>query len=143
MKSIAVFPVFLGSSLALLGFVASASAQDLGALKGAVGGMDLSSLASGSAGNAAGVVEFCVKNSFLGGDAASSVHDQLIGKVSGSDASENDKADYADGAKGLVKTGDGKSLDLGSLGGGQLGGLKDSLTKKACASVLDHAKSFL
>ncbi len=66
-----------------------------------------------------------------------------MGKLTGCDATDADKADYADGAKGLVKTGDGKSIDLGSLGGGQLGGLKDSLTKKACASVLDHAKSLL
>ena len=47
-----------------------ASSQDLGALKGAAGGMDVSSLASGSAGNAAGVIEYCMKNNFLGGDAS-------------------------------------------------------------------------
>ena len=143
MKSTPAISMLLGSSLALLGFAATASAQNLGALKDAAGGADLSSLASGSAGNAAGVVEFCVKNNFLGGDAASSVKDKLMGKVTGSDATDTDKADYADGAKGLVKTGDGKSIDLGSLGGGQMGGLKDSLTKKACSSVLDHAQSFL
>ncbi|MEP7044944.1 MAG: DUF2501 domain-containing protein [Dokdonella sp.] len=89
------------------------------------------------------MVEFCIKNNFLGGDDAGSVKDKLMGKVTGSDASETDKADYADGAKGLVKTGDGKSLDIGNLGGGKMGDLKDSLTKKTCASVLDHAKSFL
>ena len=44
----------------------------------------------------------------------------------------------ADGAKGLLKTGDGKSVDLG-----QIGSIKESATKKACKSVLDHAKSFL
>jgi len=143
MKSTPAISMLLGGSLALLGFAATASAQNLGALKDAAGGADLSSLASGSAGNAAGVVEFCVKNNFLGGDAASSVKDKLMGKVTGSDATDTDKADYSDGAKGLVKTGDGKSIDLGSLGGGQMGGLKDSLTKKACSSVLDHAQSFL
>lgn len=41
-------------------------------------------------------------------------------------------------AKGLLKTGDGGSFDLA-----QMGGLKKSVTKKACSSVLDHAKSFL
>ncbi|HEY0231539.1 MAG TPA: DUF2501 domain-containing protein [Dokdonella sp.] len=143
MKSTHALSMLLGGSIALLGFFDSATAQDLGALKDAAGGTDFSSLASGSAGNAAGVVEFCVKNNFLGGDAASSVKDKLMGKVTGSDATDTDKADYADGAKGLVKTGDGKSVDLGNLGGGQMAGLKDSITKKACASVLDHAKSFL
>ena len=45
---------------------------------------------------------------------------------------------YTDGAKGLLKTGDGKSVDIG-----QLGSMKQSVTKKACASVLSHAKSLL
>ncbi len=143
MKSTPAISMLLGGSLALLLLADSAACTEPRRAEDAAGGADLSSLASGSAGNAAGVVEFCVKNNFLGGDAASSVKDKLMGKVTGSDATETDKADYADGAKGLVKTGDGKSIDLGNLGGGQMGGLKDSLTKKACASVLDHAKSFL
>lgn len=126
------------------GVCTAATAQDLGALKKAAGGgADFSSLASGSAGNAAGVIEYCVKNNYLGGDAASSLKDKLLGKVNGSDATESDKSDYAEGAKGLVKTGDGNSVDLGKIGGDKLGGLKDKVTKKACSSVLDHAKSFL
>ncbi|MBO9664702.1 DUF2501 domain-containing protein [Dokdonella sp.] len=140
MKSKIVLALAAGGCIALCG---TAGAQDLGALKGAVGGADLSSLASGSAGNAAGVIEYCVKNNYLGGDAAGGLKDKLLGKVGGDDASEADKADYADGANGMLKTGDGKSVDLGNLGGGQLGGMKDKLTKKACSSVLDHAKSLL
>lgn len=130
------------------GMCTAAAAQNLDALKGAAGGADFSSLAAGSAGNAAGVIEYCVRNNYLGGDAAGSLKDKLLGKVTGSDATETDKSDYADGAKGLVKTGDGNSVDLGKLGGDKiggdkLGGMKDKLTKKACSSVLDHAKSFL
>jgi hypothetical protein len=111
---------------------AVSGAQDLGALKGLA---DPSKLVSGSAGNAAGVVEYCMKNNFLGSDAGG-IKDQLLGKVNA--GGEKDKTDYADGAKGLLKTGDGKSVDLG-----QIGSLKESATKKACKSVLDHAKSFL
>lgn len=140
MKSKIVLALALGGGIGLAGV---AAAQGLGALEGAAGGADLSSIASGNAGNAAGVIEYCVKNNYLGGDAAGGLKDKLLGKIGGDGASESDKSDYADGAKGLVKTGDGKSVDLGSLGGGQLGGLKDKLTKKACASVLDHAKSLL
>ena len=99
---------------------------------------DLSSAASGNLGNAAGIVEFCIKNNYLSGDAASSVKDKLMGKLGGDSESDTDKAGYADGAKGLLKTGDGGSFDLA-----QLGGLKKSVTEKACSSVLDHAKSFL
>jgi hypothetical protein len=120
---------------AAAGACGMAGAQDMGSLKGLAGGVDPSNLASGSAGNAAGIVEYCMKNNFLGGDAAG-VKDQLMSKVSG--GGETEKADYADGAKGLLKTGDGKSVDIG-----QLGSMKQSVTKKACASVLDHAKSLL
>ena len=112
-----------------------APAQDLGSLKGMAGGLDPSSLTAGTAGNAAGVIEYCMKNNFLGGG-ASGVKDQLMGKVNA--GGESDKADYAEGAKGLLKTGDGKSVDIGKLGS-----MKQSATKKACSSVLDNAKSLL
>jgi hypothetical protein len=114
---------------------AIATAQDLGSLKGMAGGLDPSSLASGSAGNAAGVIEYCMKNNFLGGGAGG-IKDQLMGKVSG--GGESGKADYAEGAKGLLKTGDGNSIDIGKLGN-----YKQSVTKKACSSVLEHASSLL
>ncbi|HSE11930.1 MAG TPA: DUF2501 domain-containing protein [Rudaea sp.] len=117
------------------GVCATAGAQDMGSLKGLAGGLDPSSLASGTAGNAAGIIEYCMKNNFLGGGAGG-VKDQLMGKISG--GGEKDKADYADGANGLLKTGDGQSVDIGKLGS-----MKQSVTKKACASVLDHAKSLL
>jgi hypothetical protein len=127
--------MLLIAATAVAGACGSAAAQDVGSLKGLAGGLDPSKLASGSAGNAAGVVEYCMKNNFLGGDAAG-VKDQLMSKVSG--GGEAEKTDYADGAKGLLKTGDGKSVDIA-----QLGSMKQSVTKKACASVLNHAKSLL
>lgn len=139
MTSIKTLSTILGGSLLLLGLGGIASAQDLGALKGMAGGSgDLSSVASGSAGNAAGVIEFCIKNNYLSGDAAGSMKDKLMGKIGGSDESEQDKAGYTDGAAGLLTTGDGQKIDLAKMGG-----LKKSITKTACASVLDHAKSML
>jgi len=135
-------------SFATLAFATSASSQDLGALKNAAGGMDVSSLASGSAGNAAGVIEYCMKNNFLGGD-ASSVKDQLVGKLGGEEKVKQDPG-YLDGAKGMLTGGDGKSTDLASLAGGggggagnPLGDMKGKVTEKACSAVLDHAKSLL
>jgi hypothetical protein len=132
MKSKAYFSVMLAAAAAVS---SAAIAQDMGSLKGLAGGMDVSKLASGSAGNAAGVVEYCMKNNFLGSDAGG-VKDQLMSKVTG--GGEKEKTDYADGAKGLLKTGDGKSVDIGKIGE-----MKQSVTKKACSSVLDHAKSLL
>lgn len=124
--------IVFAASLAISLGAGLAGAQDLNSLKAMA---DPSKLMSGSAGNAAGVIEYCMKNNFLGGDAAG-MKDQLLGKVTGED--EKQKTDYADGAKGLLKTHDGKSVDIG-----QLGSMKESVTKKACKSVLDHAKSFL
>ena len=134
-------------SFAMLAFAAGASAQDLGALKSAAGGMDVSSLASGSAGNAAGVLEYCMKNNFLGGDASAS-------RISWSASSAAKRRrrpipGYTEGAKGMVAGGDGKGTDLSSLGGGggaagdALGDMKGKLTKQACSAVLDNAKSLL
>ena len=50
---------------------------------------------------------------------------------------ESDRG-YQDGLKGLLKTRDGESVDLT-----RFGNLKKSLTRKACAAVLDNAKSLL
>jgi hypothetical protein len=139
MTSHKTFSTILGGTALLLGLGGVAGAQDLGALKGMAGGSgDLSSVASGSAGNAAGVIEFCLRNNYLGGDAASSMKDKLMGKVGGSNGSEQDKAGYTDGAAGLLTTGDGQKIDLAKMGG-----LKESITKKACESVLEHAGSLL
>lgn len=139
MTSLKKLSMTLGGSLMLLGLAGVASAQDLGALKGVTGGGDMSSMAAGSAGNAAGIIEFCVKNNYLSGDAASSMKDKLMGKMGGAtEESAQDKTDFSSGAAGMLKTGDGKSVDLA-----QMGSLKKSVTKKACASVLEHAKSLL
>jgi hypothetical protein len=138
------------TGFAALGFAASASSQDLGKLKdaaGGMGGMDVSSLASGSAGNAAGVIEYCMKNNFLGGD-ASGVKDQLMGKLGGEEKAKADPG-YEEGVKGMLAGTDGKATDLSSLGGGggaaggALGDMKGKLTKQACSAVLDNAKSLL
>lgn len=138
--------VSIAAGFAALVCATGVSSQDLGALKGAAGGMDVSSLASGSAGNAAGVIEYCMKNNFLGGD-ASGVKDKLMGKLGGEEKAKQDPG-YLDGAKGMLTGGDGKSTDLSSLGGGggaggALGDMKGKVTEKACAAVLDHAKSLL
>ena len=82
MNTSKILGVVLASGLACGGFCATAFAGGLGDMAGgALGGGDMSSLASGSAGNAAGVIEFCVKNNYLGGDAASSMKDKLMGKA--------------------------------------------------------------
>jgi len=153
-----------------------ASAVQLDSLKGLMGGGG-GSLTSGSMGNAAGILQYCVTNNYLGGDSgASGVKDQLLGKLGGGDtqAATNDATGsstsdmlgrftgkskkggtaatptqdkgYLDGAKGLLKSSDGKTLDLGGAGGSMGGGagdIKAQLTRKVCDAVLKQGKGML
>jgi hypothetical protein len=149
-------------------------AQDLGKLGSMIPG---GSMTSGSMGNVAGLLEYCVKNNYLGGDSgASGVKDQLLGKMggaSGSSASGGQKssstsdmlgqltgskekqtdssstggsptsdAGYLSGAKGMLQSGDGKTTDLTSIGGGS-SDMKSQITTKVCNTVLKQGKSFL
>ena len=138
--------LLLCGSIAIAIFSGSLAAQGLGQLKDIMGGSgvsgaasslgSLSSIMPGSTGNAAGVIEFCMKNNYLSGDNAASVKDQLMGKLSGSgDQPTESNPDYVNGAKGILSGSDGQSMDL------SMAGLKAKAAKKVCQKVLDHAKS--
>jgi hypothetical protein len=122
------------AAAAALVFATNASSQDLGALQG---GADLSSLSSGSAGNAAGILQFCIGNNYLTGNAATSMRDRLVSKIGGADAAQQDTG-YTSGTQGNLIGRDGKSLDITKMGS-----LESNLTQKACSAVLDHASSLL
>lgn len=96
-----------------------------------LGGFKMPAIGSSTVGSAAGVLEYCVKNNYLGGDAAS-VKDKLLAKITGQKKQEND---FASGAKGLLKGGDGKSLNLK--------GLSSKVKEKACDYVLKNATSLI
>jgi hypothetical protein len=124
-----------------LTFAVSAAAQDLGALKNAAtGGLDTGSLTSGTAGNAAGVLQFCITNNYLGGadlTNAGSMKDKLVGKLGGQDKADADSG-YTAGAAGNVIGGDGKSVSIADMGS-----LENKLTQQGCQAVLSHASSLL
>jgi len=109
-----------------------------GILQGLGNSLPLSSLTPATAGNAAGVLEFCMKNNYLAGGDAQALKDKLMGKIGGGSA-QKAKSDsgYLAGLQGLLNGSDGKSVDLSG------GGLKEELTRKACDQVLKHAKTFL
>lgn len=136
-------------------FSVAAHAQLLDAVKGQMGGasqggssggimeslggsLPLSSLSPASAGNAAGVLEFCAKNNYLAGGDAQAMKDKLLSKIGGG-STQKAKSDsgYLAGVQGMLNGSDGKSVDLSG------GGLKEEITRKACDQVLKHAKSFL
>jgi hypothetical protein len=111
------------------------SAGGLGSLGDMGSGLSGKSLTAGSTGNVAGVLQYCISNNYLGGEGASSVKDKLIGRLSGGSSSAD--SGYKDGAKGLLKSSDGKQLDLSG------GGLKAQATKQVCEKVLAQGKSLL
>jgi hypothetical protein len=115
-------------------------AQNLGsALGGGMGNMLPGGGASGSMGNVAGILQYCVKNNYLGGDSgASGIAGKLLGKTPGGSSN----SDYLSGAKGILHGKSGQTTDLNSVGGGN-SDLKSKLTTKACGVVLNQGKSFL
>lgn len=112
----------------------SAGSGASGALGGLGGALSGQSMTAGSTGNVAGILEFCIRNNYLSGNAASGVKDALMGKLPGGSAKSD--SGYGDGAKGILNSAGGNKLDLG-------GGLKAELTRKVCDQVLSQAKSLL
>jgi len=129
-------------ALALLAAGASAEANDLldqlkekaGAAASSQGsnlGFKMPAIGSSTIGSAAGVLQYCVKNNYLGGDAAS-VKDKLLAKITGQKQQEKN---FESGAKGLLKGGDGKTLNMKIL--------SSKVKEKACDYVLKNATSLI
>jgi hypothetical protein len=126
-----------------------AQAQSLNQLKGATGseqgaggralgglGGAMPSVDQASPSNTAGVLQYCIRNNYVSGGAASSVKDSIVGKMTNSGESANDSG-FKAGNNGMLDTGNGQSFSLGS------GGVKAQVTHKVCDMVLQHAKSLL
>lgn len=106
--------------------------QGTSGLSSMMGGGSMPAITSDVGGNAAGVLQYCIKNNYLSTDAASGVKDKLLGKVTGQ---EEQKAGYDKGLTGMLSGSDGKSLNLQSV--------PASVRKKGCDYVLSNAKSLI
>ena len=98
--------------------------------------LPLPGLKSASTGNVAGILEFCMKNNYLGTDGVAGIKDKLLGKLGGQKQAAADPG-YADGVKGIIG---------GSGGGGgkfDLSNVRKQVTDKACDKVLEYGKSML
>ena len=91
-------------------------------------GNSLPAIGTSTAGNAAGVIQYCVKNNYLDAANANGIKDKLMGMVTGQ---KPQQTGYANGAKGLLMGSDGQSLNLKGLSG--------KLKEKACDYVLKNA----
>jgi uncharacterized protein DUF2501 len=132
-KSLSIASLAAGFALV---FAVNATAQDLGALKNAAtgGGLNLGSLSPGSAGNAAGILQYCITNNYLSGETVSTTKDKLLGKIGGPDKAGTDGG-YTSGMQGNVLGSDGNAVSLD--------GVDDKLKQQACQVVLDRASSLL
>ena len=114
-------------SIALLAGAGASSAQ-LGNLGGLLGGA-IPNIASVGAGNAAGVLSYCVKNKLVNATSASSILGKLTGKPGVKESSG-----FRLGQSGTIQ-GDGGALPIA--------GLKEKVKTKACDVVLRHAGSLI
>lgn len=145
-----------GTGLVLLGVVTflqlpghPARAQLMDQLKGAAGvgqsggggalgglGGGIPSVDQASPSNTADVLQYCVRNNYVNGGAASSVKNSILSKVAGS-GQNTDQSGFNAGNNGMLQTGNGQGYSLGG------GGVKAQVTHKVCDMVLQHAKSML
>lgn len=110
---------------------ASGSLEKLGGIGSALSG---GGLVSGSTGNVAGLLQYCIKNNFLKGQESSSIKDKLMGKLGGTPAPDTG---YAEGTQGVLKSSDGKQLDLSGSG------IQAQASRQVCDQILKQAKSLL
>ena len=119
-------------ALALVAGSAANAANLLDGLKSQAGNYAMPSMGQGTIGNAAGVLQYCVKNNYLSADAAGGVKDKLMGMITGQ---KQQQTGYANGAQGMLMGDDGKSLNLKGISG--------KLKTKACDYVLKNASSLV
>ncbi|WP_380179958.1 DUF2501 domain-containing protein [Kalamiella sp. sgz302252] len=116
-----------------------ASNTSIGALTGLLDGGN-QQLSSNSMTNAAGVLQYCVKNNVVDNN-VSSVKDQLLSKLGLTDTTKaQETTDYKQGLMGLLNTGSDRQVNLKSLGNTELG---KKVKTKACDLVLKQSKQFI
>lgn len=93
--------------------------------------------ASGSAGNAAGVITYCMKHNYLNASKAEQLKAQLLGKLGLHTQQQQAPKDpgYVHGLAGTITGSHGQSFSLDKL--------KGDLREKACDLVLDNAQSLI
>ena len=139
-------PILLGLSCV----AAATHAQSLDQLKGIAGGgalgglpgMGLPSVGQAPPTNISGLLTYCIKNKYLGGNSgAAGISSSLTRKLTGTSNPPTDNG-YRSGANGLLDLGGGKSYNLSNHGGSG-GGLQQQVTNKVCDLILDRAKGLL
>lgn len=105
----------------------------------ALSSLGLPSLFGGSAGNVAGVLQYCVQNNYLNKakEQANTLKNGLLtmAGLQNDPAPQASNSNYASGLAGILMGGEGERFDLGSI--------QANLKEKACNYVLEQAPSLL
>ena len=117
-------------SLVAMGILAGQTNAQMPSLPKGLGVGGIPNLGSISPGNAAGVLQYCMKNKLLSGGSANSV----LGGLSKKPGVASSKA-FSAGQAGQILTGQGKSFSLDQVQG--------PLKSQACDMVLKQAKTFI
>ncbi|WJM83739.1 DUF2501 domain-containing protein [Dickeya chrysanthemi] len=160
----AVNRVGIAALMAISGYAQAASWQDSlssaasqlsqngaatgnGASSGNIGGLGsllnsgTQSLSAGSMNNAAGILQYCIKQKLVSATNTENIKDQLLNKLGLASQPEQQKqADYMQGLSGLLNTGEGKQVDLKAIGDTPLG---EKVKTKACDIVLKQGVKFI
>lgn len=138
MAAVLVCAAATAGAAGLMDGLKGAAAEQLGGGSGSsgsssmLGGLGMPAIGGSTASNAAGVLQYCIKNKYASG--AQGVKDALVGKL-GLGGKETQDAGYQSGAMGLLSGSDGSTFNMAKLQSG--------LKEKACDYVLDNAKSLL
>ena len=104
---------------------------------GGSGSSALGSLSPSSVGNAAGVIEYCMKNKYLDSTNVAPVRDGLVGKMRSGQTSAASESAYLEGTRGVLSASGGYKMSLSGPA------LKPEFTHRVCVAVLEEAKSML
>lgn len=97
------------------------------------------SLSAGTMTNAAGVLQYCIKNNLVDNN-ISSMKDQLLEKLGLQDPKQQQSIDYQQGLAGLLNTGNSQQVNLKALGETPIG---KKVKTKACDLVLQQGWKFI
>ncbi|MEA9392843.1 DUF2501 domain-containing protein [Acerihabitans sp. TG2] len=115
------------------------NASSLAGLSGLLNGGD-KALSASSMTNAAGVLQYCVKNNLLSANGANSLKDRMLNKLGITSTANTKSQDYQQGLGGLLATGKNGQVNLNDLSNSQLG---QQVKTKACDIVLKQSKRFV
>lgn len=128
-----------GKGSATAGATTGNDTGSLASLSGLLSGGD-KALSSGSMTNAAGVLQYCVKNNLLSANGANTLKDQMLNKLGITSTANAKSQDYQQGLGGLLATSKNRQVNLNDLGNSSLG---QQVKTKACDMVLKQSKRFV